>query len=56
MVKYVLTGTVRGKRAVITKPASKRETLLRKKNIQKELSGAIPKYRWVKNIRVVKMR
>ena len=35
MIKYVLTGTVRGKRVVITKPASKRETLLRKKIFKK---------------------
>ena len=47
--------TVRGQRDFITKPASLSETRARLKALQRVFKMAIPKYRWAKNMRIVKV-
>ena len=52
---YVITANVRGTRDTITKPASLAETRRRLKAFQKDFKMAIPKYKWAKDMRIVKV-
>lgn len=58
MSKYIVTGFVKrlGKRDIITKPLTRKEALRRKRDIMKELKHAIPKYKWITNLKVEKLR
>jgi len=51
---YIVTGIVKGKRKKITKPSTKQTATLRKKRLQKNMQAAIPKYKWVKSLKVEK--
>lgn len=50
--KFVVTGLVRGKRENITKPSSRHKAVVAKNTLNKNMNISIPKYRWVKNLRI----
>lgn len=55
-MRYTVKATVRGKRVAITKETTKKRAVTTANNLRKSLKSAIPKYKWAKNIRVVKRR
>ena len=56
MPKFVVTGIVDGYRKEVTKPLSKKRAVASRKQLQKDMKIAIPKYRWVKNLRIKQRR
>jgi len=58
MVRYVVTGyiKIKGYRDTITNPLTKEEAQERKKSLQRELKESIPRYRWVKALRIEKAK
>ena len=54
MVKYVVTGYIKkkGRRDIITKPATKKQAQNSKQSLENESKNSVPKYRWVKSLSV----
>lgn len=54
MAKYIVTGYVKakGRRDAITTPSTKAVAQKRKVSLQKQLKTAIPKHKWLKELRV----
>ena len=53
--KFIVTGIVRGGRQDITKPLSKNRAMNTKKELQRSMKIAIPKYRWIKGLKIKKV-
>jgi len=57
MSKYVVKATAWGKsNKTITKAMSKNDARTIAKNLKSHMSRAIPKYRWARNVRIVKSK
>lgn len=54
--KYIVKGTANGKKnEIISKPMSKSEADKLADSLKKDMEKAIPKYKWLKDIRVEKV-
>lgn len=53
---YVVTGMVKGFREEVSKPTTKALAIKRREGFRRDMKIAIPKYKWVSNLRIKKLK